>query len=225
MPKQNPRKYGLRAKQLRESGSDRQRPSRRLRAALRDIEEQPPSRPVIRLDDFERPSDIADATLAALASRNILHRRGGHVVAVRGWSQDEAPKRTAEVRTAKERPQVAIREGSPVVRMVRGGALDYVIDREVSLCAHRQRQRKDCFMSAACPKMIAGVGGDQVLPPLESIIQVPSLRPDGTVIDVPGYDVATGYYLASKVRLSHLHASPTKDNAIRARDFLKSIFG
>ena len=120
---------------------------------------------------------------------------------------------------------MAIREGSPVVRMVRGGALDYVIDRELAFCAHRQRQRKDCFMSAACPKMIAGVGGDQVLPPLESIIQVPSLRPDGTVIDVPGYDVATGYYLASKVRLSHLHASPTKDNAIRARDFLKSIFG
>ena len=63
----------------------------RLRAALRDIEEHPPSRPVIRLDDFERPSDIADATLAALASRNILHRRGGHVVAVRGWSRTKRP--------------------------------------------------------------------------------------------------------------------------------------
>ena len=190
-----------------------------------DIEEQPPSRPVIRLDDFERPSDVADATLAALARRNILHRRGGHVVAVRGWSQDEAPKRTAEGQDGKERPQVAIREGSPVVRMIRGGALDYVIDRELTFV----RTVKDSEKTVSCPprvqSMIAGVGGDQALLPLESIIQVPSLRPDGTVIDVPGYDAATGYYLASKVRLSHLHASPTKDNAIRARDFLRSIFG
>lgn len=189
------------------------------------LDEVPPSRPVIRLDDYSKPSDVADAVLGALAERHVLHRRGGAVVAVRGWTQDDAPKRTAEGHDGQARPQVAIREGSPVVRMVRGGALDYTIDRELTFV----RTVKDQDKLVSCPprvqSMVSGIGGDQTLLPLESIIQVPSLRPDGTVIDAPGYDAATGYYLAAKVRLSHLHANPTKDNAIRARDFLKTIFG
>jgi hypothetical protein len=190
-----------------------------------DVEEPSSSRPVVRLDDYERPSDIADATLAALASRNILHRRGGQVVAVRGWSQDDAPRRTATGQDGRERPQVAIREGSPVIRMIRGGALDYTIDRELAFFRTVKGQEKTVSCPPRVQSMIAGIGGDKALTPLESIIQVPSLRPDGTVIETPGYDAATGYYLASKVRLTHLHASPTKDNAIRARDYLKTIFG
>lgn len=189
------------------------------------IEDAPPSRPTIRLDDYSKPSDVADAVLHELASRYILHRRGGAVVAVRGWSQDDAPKRTAEGQDGQARPQVAIREGSPVVRMIRGGALDYTIDRELTFVRAVKGQDKLVSCPPRVQGMVAGIGGDQILPPLESIIQVPSLRPDGTVIDVPGYDAATGYYLASKVRLSHLHPNPTKDNAIRARDFLRFIFG
>jgi hypothetical protein len=189
-----------------------------------NIEDPPESRPVVRLDD-QRPSAVTDATLAVLASRNILHRRGGHVVAVRGWSQAEAPIRTATGQDGVERPQVAIREGSPVVRIVRGGALDYVIDRELTFVRTVKGQEKVVTCPPRVQSMVQGVGGDQVLLPLESILQVPSLRPDGTVIDVPGYDAQTGYYLASKVRLTHLQAHPTKDAAVRARDFLKTIFG
>lgn len=190
-----------------------------------DHEEPPPSRPVVRLDNFERPSDVADAVLSTLASNHILHRRGGAVVAVRGWTQDDAPRRVAIGQDGKERPQVAIREGSPVIRMIRGGALDYIIDREITFIRTVKKEEKRVSCPPRVQSMIAGIGGDQTLLPLESIIQVPSLRPDGTVIDKPGYDPATGYYLASKVRLTHLQPSPTKDNAIRARDFLKTIFG
>lgn len=193
--------------------------------SFEDLEESPPSRPMIRLDAFERPSDMADAVLAALASKNILHRRGGHVVAVRGWSQAEAPKRMATGQDGIERPQMAVREGSPVVRMIRHGALDYTIDHELTFI----RTVKGSDKAVSCPprvqSMVAGIGGDGVLPPLESILQVPSMRPDGTVIDVPGYDAQTGYYLASNVRLTHLHPNPTKDNAERALTYLKTIFG
>lgn len=190
-----------------------------------DVEEPPASRPVIRLDAHERPSGVADATLAALASRNILHRRGGAVVAVRGWSQSEAPARIAVGSDGIERPQVALREGSPVVRIVRGGALDYAIDKELTFLRTVKGEDKVVSCPPRVQSMVQGIGGDQVLPPLESILQVPSLRPDGTVIDSPGYDARTGYYLASKVRLSHLHPAPTKDNAVRARDYLRTIFG
>jgi hypothetical protein len=174
-----------------------------------DIDDPPESRPVVRLDD-QRPSAITDATLAALASRNILHRRGGYVVAVRGWSQGEAPIRTATGQDGIERPQVAIREGSPVVRIVRGGALDYVIDRELTFIRTVKGQEKVVTCPPRVQSMVQGVGGDQVLSPLESILQVPSLRPDGTVIETPGYDAQTGYYLASKVRLTNLNPAPTK---------------
>ena len=189
------------------------------------VEEAPPSRPVIRLDDFERPSEVADATLRALADRHVLHRRGGHVVAVRGWVQQDAPERTATGQDGLERPQLAIREGSPVVRLIRGGALDYTIDKSLTFVRTVKGQQKIMPCPPRVQTMVGGIGGDQVLLPLEGILQVPSLRPDGTVIDAPGYDVATGYYLASNVRLTHLHPRPTKDNAHRAMNYLKTIFG
>lgn len=189
------------------------------------VEEPPPSRPTIKLDAFKRPSDVADAVLEVLASNNILHRRGGHVVAVRGWTQADAPVRTAIGQDGKERPQLVLREGSPVVRIVRGGALDYTIDRELAFLRTVKGEDKPVSCPPRVQSMIAGIGGDQVLTPLESILQVPSLRPNGTVIDSPGYDAETGYFLASKVRLTHLQPNPTKENAIRARDYLKTIFG
>ncbi len=51
---------------------------------------------------------------------------------------------------------------------------------------------------------------------LEGITECPVLRPDGTVLDVPGYDHATGIFYEPNADYPTLSAEPTKEDAARA---------
>ncbi len=62
------------------------------------------------------------------------------------------------------------------------------------------------------------------LRPLHGIAGAPVLRPDGTLLQEPGYDRATGLYLASKVPLDPVPAEPTAGQVQAALDFLLSSF-
>jgi putative DNA primase/helicase len=56
------------------------------------------------------------------------------------------------------------------------------------------------------------------------IIATPTLRPDGSLLDKPGYDPETRLYLWPGVTLPPMPARPTKDDAIRALAVLKELF-
>lgn len=60
--------------------------------------------------------------------------------------------------------------------------------------------------------------------PLVGIVGAPVLRPDGTLLQSPGYDAATGLYLASKVPLDPVPAAPTRAEVSTALDFLLGKF-
>jgi len=59
---------------------------------------------------------------------------------------------------------------------------------------------------------------------LHGIIGAPVLRRDGTLLQQPGYDPATGLYLASKVDLPMVPDKPTAAQVDEARDFLLGKF-
>lgn len=59
---------------------------------------------------------------------------------------------------------------------------------------------------------------------LHGIVGAPVLRPDGTLLQEPGYDEATGLYLASKIPLDKVLARPTKRQVEAARAFLLDQF-
>jgi hypothetical protein len=52
--------------------------------------------------------------------------------------------------------------------------------------------------------------------PLEGITECPVLRPDGTVLDVPGYDQITGLFYEPNVSFPPIPAEPTLDDATTA---------
>lgn len=52
--------------------------------------------------------------------------------------------------------------------------------------------------------------------PLEGITECPVLRPDGTVLDVPGYDRATGLFYEPNVSFPPIPSEPTIDDATTA---------
>jgi len=62
------------------------------------------------------------------------------------------------------------------------------------------------------------------MPPLKGIIGAPVLRRDGTLLQKPGYDPATGFYLASRVRLDPVPDERTAAQVRAARSFLLEKF-
>lgn len=62
------------------------------------------------------------------------------------------------------------------------------------------------------------------LRPLHGIAGAPVLRPDGSLLQEPGYDEATGLYLASKVPLDPVPEAPSSEQVKGARDFLLDQF-
>jgi hypothetical protein len=62
------------------------------------------------------------------------------------------------------------------------------------------------------------------LAPLRGVIGAPVLRRDGTLLQRPGYDSATGLYLASKVALPPVPDRPTAEQVQTARDFVLNRF-
>lgn len=184
---------------------------------------------------FERPSDLARAALEGLAREKILFRRGGSIVAVRGWDEQAKQKREATGSDGVSRPTVAIREGSPVVRRVHGGALDFEIDAHVDLFVERKKKSKKdeeettftarTTMPRRVVEMVEGIGGDAYLQPLEGILRAPSIDPEGRLITAPGYDEETGYFLASTFPLDKLiSAEPSLDRARKALAKLQDLF-
>jgi hypothetical protein len=72
--------------------------------------------------------------------------------------------------------------------------------------------------AALAPKTWGG------LQPLYGIAGAPLLRPDGTLLQDPGYDEATGLYLASKVPLDRVPDTPTREQVMSALKFLLNQF-
>ncbi|MPZ82201.1 MAG: hypothetical protein GEV28_18090 [Actinophytocola sp.] len=62
------------------------------------------------------------------------------------------------------------------------------------------------------------------LPALRGLISAPVLRPDGTLLQDPGYDPATGYYLTTRMRMDRVPDQPTPDQVDTACTFLLDTF-
>jgi len=62
------------------------------------------------------------------------------------------------------------------------------------------------------------------LPVLHRIISTPVLRPDGTLLQTPGYDPATGFLLAGRTHLDPVPDQPTPEQVAEAREFLLNVF-
>ncbi len=63
------------------------------------------------------------------------------------------------------------------------------------------------------------------IPPLLGIVEAPTLRPNGSVLDQPGYDADSGLYFADGgVRFPAVPHAPTRDEALHALDMLKEPF-
>lgn len=83
-------------------------------------------------------------------------------------------------------------------------------------------------IDAKLPQAEAGVAlerltTDTVLPPLLGMAEAPVMRPDGSILDRPGYDEATGLYAAFQPIRLEVPERPTPAQVAAARDLLLEL--
>lgn len=160
---------------------------------------------IVGFDELE----IADQMLPALAALpNVFHR---------GWKLVQIlrdPNKTKEDDIAREPNAPRISEMSKARTR---GLVSHV-------CTFKRWKTK---ASGESDLISCGVPDDPVtelhcrgewpgVRPLEGITECPVLRPDGTVLDVPGYDQVTGLFYEPNVDFPPIPSEPTLDDATTA---------
>ena len=88
--------------------------------------------------------------------------------------------------------------------------------------------RKNKYVDCACPKKVADtlleMSGEYTVWPLHAIINAPTMLPDGSILERPGYDESTGIYFdPDGVRFSVVPQRPTEADVKQALKKLLAV--
>ena len=171
------------------------------------------ARPVVRIIAGKRSEAIDDAE-AHLTERDLdLFQRGDFVV-----------------RLAPQDVDFGDGERVSAMRIVTVGSqhMRERFTRAVDL--QKFDKRSENWVSIDCPNDFAEAYLERIgawkLPPLRGVATAPSLRPDGSINDSPGYDRATSvYYDPRGVEFPRVPVSLSKADALAALEKLDSLLG
>ncbi len=170
---------------------------------------EPPERP--RIVITTREHEVNDQALAALAARepNLFERAGRlvHVVPPQPAAGD-----------ACRRPA-----GAPVVRPLTDARVREML---AAHCELVKAPRPGKEPRAAHPPLwmvraLLERGSWPELPSLEGVVECPVLRPDGSVLQEPGYDAGSGLYLMPSIDFEPVPSSPTGGEKAQALERLR----
>jgi len=191
----------------------RQRPSGQGPPAAEVLDEAD-ARPVITVSGGALPA-IVDAAEEALLSSpgESLYQRGGLLVRV--IRRDSTAVSTGIKRSA----------GAPIIVPVE---LPYLVERLTRAASWQTfDRRRGEFKWVDCPRKVAetymarGVWG---VPGLGGVLEAPTLRPDGSLLDQPGYDEKTGLLFdPGDTRFEPIPDRPTAEQAMAACQDLRGI--
>lgn len=179
----------------------------------------PVQRPRLQLAVHDKRPDImmvpevhltTERMIKALAVDPELYVRGGALVHV--------------IRPTETTPEAVA--GSPVVR---NAPLSYLVDR-TSLHARCVTKARKGDGWVSCPPPLPRVRAvlERGLWPgyrdLKGIAEAPTLRPDGTLLDVAGHDRATGFLYEPNAKFYDVDPEPTQHAAAEALAALSEVF-
>jgi hypothetical protein len=167
--------------------------------------------PTIRLVDGQLPRAVTETERALLsAGEAIFSRAGGLVYPV------------AETMTASDgRKTVMARLRSFVVDSFIEPVAEAAIFQRFSL---KRNRWVDIDPPMQLVRMVLSRERKWVFPRVSGIITTPTLRCDGSLLTVPGYDPRSELYLLPGLQLPPIPERPTRDEAVRALDVIKGLF-
>jgi len=152
-------------------------------------------RPAILLGTDEHL--VTEAAVKALTNADDVYQRTGSLVRViRDAAKPSFLKRPADEPRIDRIPLPALRD---------------VLSREATWWKYFKDEEKPKRVKV-CGNAVKAVDAYGYWPgirPLEGIIETPALRPDGTVIDTPGYDTMTGLIYTPNIDIPALKPEPT----------------
>lgn len=170
-----------------------------------------PSR-VIRIGvDEERC--VVEGIAALVASRREVYQRGGMLARV--------------LTTERRLAGVVLPKGTPTIDTLPTEILSMHLASAAAW--HRRKETKDgtVWVPTTPPdktvRQVAAYGDWKGVRVLEAIVETPVLRPDGTILDVPGYDNATGLLYVPNGSFDPVPSAPTLADARQAVDTLLDV--
>ena len=167
--------------------------------------------PTIRIVAGQLPRTIAATEKAVLDSGVDVFARAGSLVYPVGeivWAADK--RRTVAAKLRAFTPD---------------SFLEPVAEAAIFQRWNRRRQAwADIDPPLQLVRMLLARERKWAFPQVVGIIATPTLRPDGSLLEKPGYDPETQLYLWPGVTLPPIPPAPTKDEAIRALAVLKELF-
>ena len=178
-------------------------------------------RPVIRYhpDPFHLMVQAAERALLDLGPPPEIYQRGMRLVRVASVTLQEAGRLISKTKIAV---------GSPVIMGVNAAWLTGKMS-EAARWDHYDARRR-AWVPMEPPARVLAVllanAGSWRSPALLRVIEVPTMRPDGTIIDEPGYDAETGVlYDPGELNFGKIPLTPSKADALAALDVFKELLG
>lgn len=180
---------------------------------------------------IEEPLDIEDELAArreALAPKGEDGRRVVQVDDALHDMRDVAEEELGKLGTVYQKMGllVEVDQKTAEVRTVRRGHLRALLTQTICWEAYDERTRRQRRSFAPEPVVAAVLerGGWPKIPRLRALISQPTFRPDGSLIEVPGYDVTTSLYYAPACEFPPIPANPSRKQAHESRDRLLRIY-
>jgi hypothetical protein len=158
---------------------------------------------------------VVDQAVAALRDEPALFQRGGALVTILAEARPE-PRRHDPTRPPGSL-RIAILPNAQIRRLMTVHA------RWVRVQKSRGGEVETVVPTHPPTRVVEGVATLGTWPgirPIEGITETPTLRPDGSLIDEPGYDDETGLWLAPNGEFPAIPERPTLDQAQEAVEVL-----
>ncbi len=168
------------------------------------------NRPLIRIVAGELPRVVDEGERALIGSRAEVYQRGGLLV-----RPGYCPVTVDKGKVAKGLRLIPVTTPNLVELMTAAARWE------------KFDARVEDWVSTDCPGRVAEVyaarAGSWRLPVLTGIIESPTLRPDGSILDKPGYDRRTGLLLLPTCKVPPIPALPSREDALVALGKLEKL--
>jgi hypothetical protein len=174
-----------------------------------------------------------DAMIGALrADLNLYQRSDSRLVHVTRITREESDASAPTNVGAASTPRRALVEGSPQIRELAQATLRERCTR-VALCLrYRKGRRKDdsdggWFAALPSDPILSAIlarGQWPGIPVVRGVVEAPTMRPDGSIVQTPGYDRATGYVYLPSEPFPEIPDAPSVADAAKSLAALDEIF-
>jgi len=170
---------------------------------------------VIEASAGDLPTIVDSAESALITAEAGIYQRGGQLV------------RIARLKDKTEANGVKRAAGSVIILPVTKEYLTLALARPVDWVKYDARSRGHRPIDPP-PKVAASLlamAGEWRFPVLTGVTAAPTLRADGSLLDAPGYDKASGLYGAFELEdFDLINPAPTREDALEALAVLDELF-